>query len=101
MVDAAKANAALAPQIAQQLGKRCKPAQTASTVQCTRPWKVDRCKSLVAGMQAQKGAPWFGTLAIACTPSSDPSFESAKLDALQIAGQLNVKAGTPPTMMVS
>ena len=101
VVDAAKANAALAPQIAQQLGKRCKPAQTASTVQCTRPWKVDRCKSLVAGMQAQKGAPWFGTLAIACTPLSDPSFESAKLDALQIAGQLNVKAGTPPTLMVS
>lgn len=101
VVDAAKANAALAPTIAQQLGKRCKPAQAASTVQCTRPWKVDRCKSLVAGMQAQKGAPWFGTLAVACTPLSDPSFESAKLDALQIAGRLNVKAGTPPTLTVS
>jgi hypothetical protein len=94
VVDVGKASAALAPKIAKQLGKRCTVAGAGqAAVQCTRPWKVDQCKSTVAAYYAQKTAPWGGKLSIACTAAIDPVFEPGKLKALEIAGALNHKPG--------
>ncbi len=92
VVDVGKATASLAPKIALQLGKRCSVAGQ-TTVQCTRPWKVDQCKSTVAAYNAQKSAPWGGKLSLACTAAVDPAFEPGKLQALEIAGLLNHKPG--------
>lgn len=99
VVDVGKANAAFAPQIAQQLGKRCHVVSTShATVQCTRPWKVDQCKSLTASYVAQKSAAWGGKLSLQCTPANDAAFEQGKIKAIEIAGQLNHKAGSAATM---
>jgi hypothetical protein len=62
-------------------------------VQCTRPWKVDQCKTLTASYAAQESAAWGGKLSILCSPASDPTFEQGRIKAIEIAGQLNHKAG--------
>jgi hypothetical protein len=99
VVDVGKANAAFAPQVAQQLGKRCSVVSaTHATVQCARPWKVDQCKSLTASYAAQKNAPWGGKLSLHCTAAADPAFEQGKIKAIEITGQLNQKAGSAAMM---
>lgn len=95
VVDVGKANAALAPKIAQQLGKRCTVvAAGQAAVQCTRPWKVEQCRAMVAAYQAQKAAPWGGKFSLGCVAAVDPAFEPGKLKAIEIAGLLNHKPGT-------
>ena len=98
-VDIVKANAALAPKISQQLGKRCSVLGAGlAAIQCTRPWKVDQCKSTAAAYHAQKTAPWGGKFSLACTSLNDPAFETGKLKAIEIAGALNHKAGGAAVM---
>jgi len=100
-VDIGKANAAFAARIALELGKRCSTVSPAhSTVQCTRPWKVEQCNKKTAQYASRKTAPWGGKLSIQCTPATDPAFEPGKVKAVEIAGQLNHKP-SPPSMTVT
>ncbi len=101
-VDVGKANAALAPKIAQQLGKRCSVVGAGqAAVQCTRLWKVDQCKSIAAAYQAQKSAPWGGKFSLSCIAAVDPAFEPGKLKALEFAGLLNYKPGSTGVMVTA
>lgn len=94
-LDANKANAALAEKVVQQLGKRCSSASLSATiVQCTRAWKVEQCKSVSASYYGQQSEPWGGKFSLLCELAPDPSFEAAKLKAIEIAARLNYKPGS-------
>jgi hypothetical protein len=80
-IDGSTAAIKLAAQLAAQLGsKRCTvPVTNTRAVQCTRPWKVEQCKTLVE--QAQGGSVGWA-YEVSCLAKDDPAF---------IAGQAQVK----------
>lgn len=96
-LDETKASVALADEILDALGtKRCHHTGTASwelaTVECTRPWKADQCKALVAAGVP----PRFGTKPI-CALKLDAAFEPQKARARQVLDVLNSGQAILPT----
>jgi hypothetical protein len=88
-LDQQKAAQTFAAGILVKLGpKRCGHPGTSSwelvTVECTRPWKLDTCESLVAA-----GTPPKVNTKVLCKLRPDPAFDAGKTRAKQVVDVLN------------